>query len=68
MMDGLVIRRGQAFLARKQAKTARLEEDGFYWSTEIQDARVYRDFDSACRTATRCGGRVLIKKNGKAEE
>lgn len=66
MKDGLIVRRGTEFLARKSPK-ARQDETGRYWSEDIQKARVYQDFDHACRAAYMAGGVVVMMKDLKAE-
>lgn len=68
MMNGLVVRRGKEFLARKSAKSAYDDENGISWSTEQQAARVYANHDSACRAARKVGGTVRMLKNGRVVE
>ena len=67
MMNGIVIRRGKEYLARK-SKKARMDEDGMYWSGDSQKARIYMDYDKACRTANRIGGTVELMQNGRVED
>ena len=66
MMNGLVVRRGGKYLARKGCKSARPDESGQYWSAELQAARVFSTHDAACRAARKFGGVVKLKKDGKA--
>ena len=67
MMNGLVIKRGDKYLARKGCKSARPDAGGIFWSSEIQAARVFMNHDTACRAARKFGGVVQLKKTGKAE-
>ena len=67
MKNGVVIRRGTEYLAKK-GKNVRTDEAGYCWSEDIQKARVYLNFDSACRTAYRSGGKVRTLKDGRVEE
>lgn len=67
MKSGLVIRRGTEYLARK-GKNVRMDEAGYFWSTDIQKARVYADYASANRMAWRSGGKVWTMRNGRVEE
>ena len=67
MRNGLIVKRGVEFLARK-GKKVRIDEAGYCWSEDIQKARVYLNFDSACRTAYRSGGKVRTLKDGRVEE
>ena len=64
MMNGLVIKRGTEYLARK-GKKVRMDPDGSCWSADIQKARVFANHDHACRSAERVGGTVRIMTNGK---
>lgn len=68
MMNGLVVRRGEYFLARKGTKSAKPDDSGIYWSRELQAARVFMTHDSACRAARKFGGVVRLMRNGRAEE
>ena len=68
MMNGLVIRRGEYYLARKGTKSARPDASGNFWSKELQAARVFSDYNAACRAAKQHGGVVRIMKDGRAEE
>ena len=68
MMNGLVIRRGDRYLARKGCKSARPDASGNFWSRELQAARVFMTHDAACRAARKFGGVVKLMRNGKAEE
>ena len=43
MMDGLVVKRGTEYLARKTCKSTYADDCGWCWSTELQAARIYRD-------------------------
>ena len=67
-MNGLVIRRGGLFLARKGCKSSKMDSGGNYWSKELQAARVFSDYGAACRAAKQHGGVVRIMKDGRAEE
>ena len=66
MMNGLVVRRGDRFLARKGTKSARPDAGGIFWSAEIQAARVFINHDAACRAARKFGGVVKLMREGKA--
>lgn len=68
MMNGLVIRRGKEYLARKTCKSTYADENGHNWSTELQAARVYMNHDTACRAARRVGGTVHMLKDGRVVE
>ena len=67
MLNGLVIKRGTEYCARKSTKV-RMDPDGSCWSEDIQKARVFLNHDQACRTARRVGGTVRLMTNGKVEE
>ena len=67
MRNGLIVKRGVEFLARKEKKV-RIDEAGYCWSEDIQKARVFMNHDSACRTARRTGGVVRMMKDGRAVE
>lgn len=68
MMNGLVIRRGEYYLARKGTKSARPDASGHFWSKELQAARVFMSHDAACRVARHCGGIVRMMKDGRVVE
>jgi hypothetical protein len=68
MMNGLVIRRGEYYLARKGTKSARPDASGNFWSKELQAARVFMSHDAACRAARKFGGVVRLMRNGRTEE
>lgn len=68
MMNGLVVRRGGKYLARKGTKSARPDAGGIFWSAELQAARVFTSHDAACREARKFGGVVKLMRNGRAEE
>ena len=68
MMNGLIIKRGNKYLARKGCKSARPDAGGIFWSTEIQAARIFMNHDAACRAARKFGGVVKLKKDGKAAD
>ena len=65
MRNGLVVKRGVEFLARK-GKKVRIDEAGYCWSEDIQKARVFLDHDHACKAAWLAGGVVKTMKDGKA--
>lgn len=67
-MNGLVVKRGDKYLARKGTKTAKPDADGRFWTTEPQAARVFMNHDTACRTARKFGGVVKLMREGKAQE
>ena len=66
MMNGLVIRRGEYFLARKGSKSAKPDASGSFWSRELQAARVFMNHEAACRAARKFGGVVKLMREGKA--
>ena len=68
MMNGLIIKRGDKYLARKGCRSARPDEGGIFWSTELQAARVFQTHDAACRAARKFGGIVKLMREGKAVE
>ena len=68
MMNGLVIRRGEKYLARKGCKSARPDASGIFWSKELQAARVFMNHDTACRAARKFGGVVRLMREGRTEE
>ena len=68
MMNGLVVKRGGLYLARKGTKSAKPDAGGIFWSKELQAARVFMNHDAACRAARKFGGVVRLMRNGRAEE
>ena len=68
MMNGLVVRRGEYYLARKGAKSAKPDADGRFWSKELQAARVFMSHDQACRTARKFGGVVKLMRDGRTKD
>ena len=68
MMKGMVVKRGEVYLARKGTKSARPDGGGIFWSKEVQAARVFQTHDAACRAARKFGGVVRLMRNGRAEE
>ena len=66
MMNGLLIKRGDRYLARKGCKSARPDARGNFWSAEIQAARVFNNHEVACRAARKFGGVVKLMREGKA--
>jgi hypothetical protein len=66
-MNGLIVKRGDKYLARKGCKSARPDDGGNYWSREVQAARVFLNHDAACRAARKFGGIVKLMKNGRME-
>ena len=68
MMNGLVIRRGEYYLARKGTKSARPDASGNFWSKELQAARVFMSHDAACRAARKFGGVVKLMRGGRTED
>ena len=68
MMNGLVIKRGDRYMARKGCRSARPDASGIFWSTEIQAAKVFMNHDVACRAARKFGGVVRLMRNGRTEE
>ena len=67
-MNGLVVKRGDAYLARKGCKSAKPDAGGIFWSKELQAARVFKTHDTACRAARKFGGIVKLMREGKAAE
>ena len=65
MMNGLVVKRGESYLARKGTKSARPDAGGIFWSKEVQAARVFQTHDAACRAAKKFGGVVRLMRDGK---
>ena len=68
MMNGLVVKRGEVYLARKGCKSARPDASGNFWSKELQAAKVFQTHDMACRAARKFGGVVKLMREGRAEE
>ena len=68
MMNGLVVKRGELYLARISAKSSFRDEQGSVWSKELQAARVFLNHEVACRAARHCGGVVRMMKDGKVVE
>lgn len=68
MMNGLVVRRGEKFLAKKGCKSAKPDASGNFWSKELQAARVFMNHDAACRAARKFGGVVRLMRDGKTQE
>lgn len=68
MMNGLIIKRGDLYLARVSAKSAFRDEQDNIWSKELQAARVFLNHDVACRVARHCGGIVRMMKDGRVVE
>lgn len=68
MMNGLVVKRGDTFLARKGCKSARPDASGNFWSKELQAARVFMNHETACRAARKFGGVVRLMREGRMEE
>ena len=68
MMNGLIIKRGDKYMARKGCKSARPDASGVFWSAEIQAARVFQDHEHACRAARKYGGVVRLMKDGRTKE
>jgi len=67
-MNGLIVKRGDRYLARKGCKSARPDASGNFWSAEIQAAKVFMNHDAAVRAAKRFGGVVKLMRNGRAEK
>ena len=65
MRNGLIVKRGVEFLARK-GKKVRIDEAGYCWSEDIQKAVVFKDYDRAYWTARMVGGVVQRIKDRKA--
>ena len=68
MMNGLIIKRGDKYLARKGCRSARPDASGNFWSAEIQAAKVFANHDAACRAARKFGGVVKLKKDGRIQD
>ena len=68
MMNGLIIKRGDKYLARKGCRSAKPDASGNFWSAEIQAARVFMNHDAACRAARKFGGVVKLKKDGRIQD
>ena len=67
-MNGLVVKRGDRFLARKGCRSAKPDACGNFWSTELQAARVFMNHDMACRAAKKFGGVVRLMRDGKVKD
>ena len=67
MMNGLAVKRGEMFLARRGAKNAKPDASGAFWSKDPKAARVFMNHDIACRTAKRYGGVVRLMRSEQAE-
>ena len=67
MRDGIVIQRGKEYLARRK-KYVRKDSEGFCWTEDIQKARVFTDYDMACRKAVMAGGTLRVMKDLKIQE
>lgn len=68
MMNGLVVKRGEVYLARKGTRSARPDASGIFWSKEIQAARVFQNHDAACRAARKFGGVVRLLREGRTRD
>ena len=68
MMNGLVIKRGDLYLARKQCSTSKPDGAGNCWSVEIQAARVYQSYALARKRAKECGGVVRTMADGRLKD
>lgn len=68
MMNGLVVKRGEVFLARKGCRSAKPDAGGIFWSRELQAARVFQTHDAACRAARKFGGVVRLMRDGRVSE
>ena len=68
MMNGLVVKRGDYYVARISAKSAFYDKAGNLWSKELQAARVFTTELMARREAQRVGGIVREKKDGRLVE
>ena len=68
MMNGLVVKRGDGYLARKGCRTAKPDAGGIFWSKEIQAARVFMNHDAECRAARKFGGVVKLKNEGRIQD
>ena len=66
MMNGLIIKRGDRYLARKGCRSAKPDASRNFWSAEIQAARVFNNHEVACRAARKFGGVVKLMREGKA--
>ena len=67
-MNGLIIKRGNKYLARKGCRSARPDASGNFWSEEMQTAKVFMNHDAACRAARKFGGVVKLMRDGRAED
>ena len=68
MMNGLIVKRGTEYLARKNAKSTYSDDMGWCWSEELQAARIYKTFEKAKKAAQRVGGIVRMMKDGRVVE
>lgn len=68
MMNGLVVKRGEVYLARKGTRSARPDASGIFWSKELQAARVFQTHDAACRAARKFGGVVRLLREGRTQD
>ena len=68
MMNGLIVKRGDRYLARKGCRSAKPDAGGIFWSRELQAARVFATHDAACRAANKFGGVVKLLREGKPQE
>ena len=68
MMNGLIVKRGEVYLARKGTRSARPDADGVFWSKELQAARIFQTHDRACRAARKFGGVVRLLRDGKTQD
>ena len=68
MMNGLIVRRGKEYLARKNCRSTYADDCGWCWSAEVQAARIYREQRSAEMAARRVGGTVRMMKDGRMVE
>ena len=68
MMNGLVVKRGEFYVARIRAKSRFYDEYGNLWSKESQAVRVFHDETMAVREARRVGGVVKRMTDGRVED
>ena len=68
MMNGLIVKRGDLYLARKGTKSARPDASGNFWTKELQAAAVFMNHGAACRAARNFGGVVRLMRNGRVED
>lgn len=67
-MDGLVVRRGEYYVARISARSSFYDSKGNLWSKELQAARVFFNARLAEQEAKRVSGEVKRKKDGRLED